>query len=65
MLTQMKLSVINPFLAWQEASQTLTVKQYIDMKWQVKTYIGAQRILQLYHAYPKTTKYWKWWTRVK
>ena len=40
----------------QEASQKIRGNQDIDMKWQVKTHSGAQRISQLCYAYPKTTK---------
>ena len=50
---------------WQEASQTIIVNKWIDMKWQIKTHSGSQRILHIWCAHPKTTKYWKWWTRVK
>ena len=53
------------FFVWQKSLQTLRVDHYIDMKCQVKTYSGAQRILQLWCAHIKTIKYWKWWTRVK
>ena len=53
-----------PFF-WQEYSQMLRVKQDINMNQKMKTHSGAQQSLQIYCAYPNTTKYWKWWTRVK
>ena len=48
---------------WQKISQKFRGNQYIGMTWQVKSHSGYQQILQICCAHPKTTKYWKWWTR--
>ena len=40
-LTSMSCSVRTPFLVLQGASQTLRLKQDINMKWQVKTHSRA------------------------
>ena len=41
-------------LVWQKASQTRRGKQYIGKKQKMKTHSGAQHILQIFCAYPKT-----------
>ena len=58
MLTPMGCSVSNPFLFWQEESQTSRLIQEIDMTWKVKTHSGAQQIYN-YAAHilrPKNTE---------
>ena len=56
----MRCSVRTPFLVWQYASQTWRGNQEISMKQKMKNHSGAQHILQICCAHPKTTKYGNW-----